>query len=246
MFGIPTVQRSNAYYIIETINSLLSNIKPVQQKDIIIAIFIAETNISYRHKVTKDIQKQFPLALSNGIIMIIEPNYSFYPSFKRIPLLFGDKPARVQWRSKQALDYSFLYYQCKDLAEYFVQLEDDIVAVSNYLDIMKDFVKQHQKERWSVLEFGSRGFIGMMYKSKHLPALARFVRFFFWTMPVDWLFRAFNDIFLYRNSKRFKMDPPVFKHVGKISSLNGQFRRLEDLEVKKTPQVSIKLRKRQS
>ena len=49
-------------------------------------------------------------------------------------------------------------------------------------------------------------------------------------MPVDWLFRHYNDIYLHKNSNDFKIKPPVFKHIGKFSSLKGQVRKLEDID----------------
>lgn len=154
-------------------------------------------------------------------------------SYENLPRMFGDKPERVKWRSKQSLDYSYLYYYCKDMADYFVQLEDDIDAVPGYIKKMKAFIKLNSKNRWSVLEFGSRGFIGMTYRGEHLASLAKFVRFFYWLMPVDWLFRHYNDMYLYHRSKRYVLRPSIFKHVGKFSSLVGQIRRVEGSAGKK-------------
>ena len=162
------------------------------------------------------------------MIQVVTPNPGYYPrSYDKLPRMFGDKANRVKWRSKQSLDYSYLYYYCKDMADYFVQLEDDITAEPGYINKMKNYIKLNSDKRWSVLEFGSRGFIGMTYRGEHLASLAKFVRFFYWLMPVDWLFRHYNDMYLYHRSKRFILRPFIFKHVGKYSSLVGQIRKVE-------------------
>lgn len=227
------MQRKKAYYVIETVQSLMTNITTSQMNDILIIILITEyDNKEYVHQITSDVERYFPEAVDEGSLQVIVSNPAFYPSLDSLPRLYGDKPERVKWRSKQALDYAFLYYYAVHLGEYFVQLEDDIIAVDNYLHKMKMHIDIYKDDQWSVLEFGARGFIGMTYRNSDLPALAKFVRFYYWTMPVDWLFRAFNDIFLHGNSKEFKIIPPLFKHVGMVSSLHGQTRRLEDLQNK--------------
>ena len=145
---------------------------------------------------------------------------------ENLPTLYGDSIMRTRWRSKQSLDYSFLFYYCSDLAQYYVQLEDDVIAEANYLPKIRDFTKNNSND-WSILEFGARGFIGMMYRNEHLKPLSKFVRFLYWTMPVDWTFRYFNQLFLTGDSQ--KLASPIFKHVGQFSSLSGQVRKLEDI-----------------
>ena len=222
VFGIPTVQRKKAYYIIDTVESLIANMTTTQMNDILIIILITEPdNKEYLQQITSDVERNFPNAVDDGTLRVIVSNPSFYPNLDSLPRLYGDKPERVKWRSKQALDYAFLYYYAANSGEYFVQLEDDVIAVDNYFEKMKLHIDIYDGDKWSVLEFGARGFIGMTYRNRDLPVLAKFVRFFYWTMPVDWLFRAFNDIALYGNSKEFKLVPPLFKHVGMVSSLHG-------------------------
>ena len=223
------MKRSKAYYVINTIQSLIKNMKDSEKDENVIVIFIADQDQGYVNKVVTDVQQTFPNDVKNGLIQVIVSNPNFYPNLSVLPGLYGDKPDRVKWRSKQSLDYSFLYYYCMNMGEYFVQLEDDIITVPGYIMKMKEFIKLHQNHKWSVLEFGARGFIGMTYRNKHLGSLSKFVRSFFWIMPVDLLFRHYNDIYLYKNPKNFTFKPPIFKHVGAFSSLDGQTRKLEDL-----------------
>ena len=228
-FGIPTVRRSKAYYVIKTVKSLLDHMLPSEKNEIVIVLFVADQDEMFIQKVINDTKRNFPQEVSDGIIQVVLPDKSYYPNLNILPRMFGEKIERVKWRSKQCLDYSYLYYYSKNLAEYFVQLEDDIIAVDGFIGKMKEFIKKNENKKWSVLEFGARGFIGMTYKSENLESLSKFVRYFFWTMPVDMLFRVYNDVYLHKNSKDFQIKPPVFKHIGKFSSLKGQVRKLEDI-----------------
>ena len=225
-FGIPTVRRNKAYYVMETVKSLLDHMLPSEKDEVVIVIFVPDQDETFIQKVIDDTNKNFPQEVFNGIIQVIVPDRQYYPDLKNLPRMFGDTTGRVIWRSKQCLDYSYLYYYSRNLAEYFVQLEDDIIAVDGYIAKIKEFIKKNENKKWSVLEFGAQGFIWMTYKSENLESLSKFVRFFFWTMPVDWLFRYYNDIYLYKNSNYFRIKPHLFVHIGKFSSLKGQERTL--------------------
>ena len=245
VFGLPTVSRKKAYYVIETLKTLVNNLNDHEKEEVVIVVFIAEQDNDYVDKVVSDVRKYFMEYVEMGMIQVIVPDPAYYPYLDKLPRLYGDTPKRVKWRSKQSLDYSFLYYYCVGLGEYFVQLEDDIIAVEKYLSKMQMFIEINKHQPWSVLELGARGFIGMTYKGEHLSSLAKFVRFFFWVMPVDWLFRFYNDIFLHGNPTKYKLRPPIFKHVGVYSSLDGQMRKLDDFkgsQKQKQPNVHWKRR----
>ena len=239
VIGIPTVSRGQAYYLLDTIKHLVRHASSKEKEQVIIVVYIADFTEEYQDKVKSDILDYFADEVDDGVIQLLVAPQVYYPDLTKVPLLYGDSRGRVMWRSKQSLDYSYLYYYCADLGEYYVQLEDDVLADPSYVHKMENFIRIHD-DNWSVLEFGARGFIGMTYRGKHLKSLARFVRFYFWTMPVDWLFRVYNDIFLYGYSRKYVLKPPVFKHVGKYSSLKGQVRKLEDIQNKKLNNVKSK------
>ena len=62
-------------------------------------------------------KKKFPSAIEEGLLQVITAVPEYYPNLDNLPMLYGDKKSRVKWRSKQSLDYSFLYYYCADLGE---------------------------------------------------------------------------------------------------------------------------------
>ena len=89
--------------------------KPSERKDVIIVIFVADLNESFLKKIVQDVQEKFPNEVRSGIIQVVAPDKSYYPkNLDNLPRLFGDKQDRVRWRSKQCLDYSYLYYYCKE------------------------------------------------------------------------------------------------------------------------------------
>ena len=145
----------------KTVKSLLDNMLPSEKKEVLIVIFVADQDPMFFQKVIKNTNENFPQEVSSGVIQVIVPDKQFYPNLDNLPRTYGDKIERVKWRSKQSLDYSYLYYYSRNLAEYFVQLEDDIIAVDGCIAKIKKFIKKNENKKWSVLEFGARGFIGM-------------------------------------------------------------------------------------
>lgn len=98
-----------------------------------------------------------------------------------------------------------------------------------YLKVITSFIESNKNRRWSVLEFGSRGFIGILYRASSLKRLSQFVRMYYWIWPVDVLFRQFNDFNLYGNPNFARLKKPLFRHVGRYSTLEYQIRGLEDV-----------------
>jgi len=227
VIGVPTVKRSKAYYLLETIESLINGLSKSEQSEVVIVIFVADFDSEFRIRVKTDVLNKFPSEVESGLIQCIIAPQGYYPSMKKLPLLHGDSAQRVIWRSKQSLDYSFLYFHCADLGQYFLQLEDDVLAEDRYLPKIKGFINS-RTSKWSTLEFGARGFIGMMYETKHLASLAKYCRMNYFLMPVDWLFRVFNDMWLYGNERGNVHKPPIFTHIGTYSSLDGQVRNIYD------------------
>lgn len=66
----------------------------------------------------------------------------------------------VQWRAKQNFDYAFLMRFSANLSLYYMQLEDDVTTVSNYVNSIRKYIEQ-QTESWTCLEFSELGFIGI-------------------------------------------------------------------------------------
>ena len=129
-----------------------------------------------------------PLCIADiGLIEIISPPAEFYPDMTSLKQTLGDDMERVIWRSKQALDFSFLMMYAKSRGQFYVQLEDDVLTKKGFMSIMKHFAlgKIAEKKPWFVIDFCQLGFIGKMFKSVELPWLVNFFLMFYNDKPGD-------------------------------------------------------------
>lgn len=227
VIGIPTVKRDTTDYLSSTLEHLVKNLNINETKQCHIVVFSANFEQAANDKTADFIQKKFGNEVSSGLIEVIKPDKAFYSKLTDLPSLWKDKPDRVMWRSKQCLDYSLLFAYCRNLGHYYLQLEDDVSVTQTYFREMKSFIKARGFTKWSNLQFGTSGFIGMLFRTSDLGRLALFVKMYYWIFPVDILFRHYNDIHLYGNSPKDIYRPPLFRHLGRESSLKGQTRRVE-------------------
>ncbi|XP_039656603.1 alpha-1,3-mannosyl-glycoprotein 4-beta-N-acetylglucosaminyltransferase C isoform X2 [Perca fluviatilis] len=141
---------------------------------------------------------------------------------------YNDAPERVSFRSKQNLDYSFLTHYSASLGRYYLQLEDDVSSAKNFLSTIRRRVEEQEakKTTWAMLEFSALGYIGKLYKSAHLPLLARFLFLFYQEMPCDWLMTRFRELMTQKETILFK--PSLFQHMGTFSSFQGTYNKLKD------------------
>lgn len=228
--GVPSVKRDKANYLVQTLQELVNGLDESEKEEVLILVFATDFDPTSVLSIVEDVSRKFSNELDSGLIRVIKAPHSFYPKLNKLPQLYGDTPERVRWRSKQCLDYAFLFRYAKDLGRYYLQIEDDVSSSNGYLKKIKDFIKKHEERKWSILEFGARGFIGMMYRSSDLQRLSLFVKLYYWVSPIDLLFRQFNEFHLNGNPQWPRLRPPIFRHVGAFSSLDGQVRRLEDVK----------------
>uniref|UniRef100_A0A8D0DAA0 Zgc:154054 n=1 Tax=Sander lucioperca TaxID=283035 RepID=A0A8D0DAA0_SANLU len=238
VLGIPTVKREKQSYLVSTLRSLLYSLTTMQQQDLLIIVFVAETDSNYVGSVAESIRKNFSKEVQSGLLEVISPSQYYYPDFSGLRETFGDSKDRVKWRTKQNLDFSFLMLYAQDKGTYYVQLEDDVVAKAGYFNAMKTFANQQQQ--WLYLEFSQLGFIGKMFQSRDLPMIAEFFLMFHRDKPIDWLLdhilwvkvcnpeKDAKDCDKQKAQLRHRYKPSLFQHVGLHSSLPGKLQQLKD------------------
>uniref|UniRef100_A0A8C1ND10 Zgc:154054 n=1 Tax=Cyprinus carpio TaxID=7962 RepID=A0A8C1ND10_CYPCA len=233
VLGVPTVHRQKQSYLVNTLQSLLFDLSTAERKDIVIVVFIAETNAKFVNAVVQN-------AVSSGVIEVISPSTHYYPDLSNLKETFGDPKERVRWRTKQNLDYSFLMLYAQSKGTYYVQLEDDIVAKQGFFESMKKYIADVLSEEWLFLEFSQLGFIGKLFRTSDLPMIVEFFLMFHKEKPIDWLLdhilwvKVCNpekdskhcDNEKARLKKTYK--PSLFQHVGLHSSLPGKIQNLKD------------------
>ncbi|XP_071120766.1 alpha-1,3-mannosyl-glycoprotein 4-beta-N-acetylglucosaminyltransferase C-like isoform X1 [Mytilus edulis] len=223
--GIPTVRRQQSNYFLETLDSLLNCTYQENIPNIYIVIFLADFNATWKYEMANIIEQKYSKIVRDGTLQIIEAPTEFYPSLDHLNHTYNDPIAKRKWRSKQNVDYAFLWLYSKELSKYYMQMEDDIFTVPGYLNIIKEFIEE-QKTDWTCLEFSELGFIGKLYHSKYLEKLAKTVLLFYEEQPVDYTFLYFNILNL--QGSRIIRRPTLFQHVGFHSSLPGKIQPLKD------------------
>ncbi|XP_013885430.1 alpha-1,3-mannosyl-glycoprotein 4-beta-N-acetylglucosaminyltransferase B isoform X2 [Austrofundulus limnaeus] len=247
VFGIPTVKREKQSYLINTLNSLLSSLTAAQSHDLLIIVFVAETDSEYVSSVAQTITDSFPKEVQSGLMEVVSPSQYYYPNFTTLKETFGDSKERVKWRTKQNLDFSFLMLYAQDKGTYYVQLEDDVVAKTGYYSDMKAFVTQTASDEWLYLEFSQLGFIGKMFRTRDLPLIAEFFLMFHKDKPIDWLLdhilwvkvcnpeKDNKDCDQQKALLKQRYKPSLFQHVGLHSSLPGKIQQLKDKDFDQQP-----------
>uniref|UniRef100_A0A671N0M2 Alpha-1,3-mannosyl-glycoprotein 4-beta-N-acetylglucosaminyltransferase B-like n=1 Tax=Sinocyclocheilus anshuiensis TaxID=1608454 RepID=A0A671N0M2_9TELE len=234
VLGVPTVHRQKQSYLVNTLQSLLFDLSTAERKDIVIVVFIAETNAIFVNAVVQSVQA------NAGVIEVISPSPHYYPDLSNLKETFGDPKERVRWRTKQNLDYSFLMLYAQSKGTYYVQLEDDIIAKQGFFESMKKYIAYVLSEEWLFLEFSQLGFIGKLFRTSDLPMIVEFFLMFHKDKPIDWLLDHIlwvkvcnpekDSKHCHNEKARLKRTykPSLFQHVGLHSSLPGKIQNLKD------------------
>ena len=127
----------------------------------VISVALFQTSPAKVKERAEELKAKFTDPIRSGVLEIIAPPASFYPDMKNLPRTFGDPLERVQWRTKQNLDYAFLMMYAQSKARFYIQMEDDIIASPSYASIIRAFAMQQDASQWFMLEFSALGFIGM-------------------------------------------------------------------------------------
>ncbi|RWS22878.1 Alpha-1:3-mannosyl-glycoprotein 4-beta-N-acetylglucosaminyltransferase B-like protein, partial [Leptotrombidium deliense] len=188
VFGIPTVQRPEKNYLLITLQSLIENLNVTERNKTLLVLLIAEIDAMKVNNITSSVHSLFGEHIESGLLEIIYPPISYYPEYINRNTL-EEQMFLVRWRTKQNLDFAFLMNYCKDRAEYYIQLEDDLITRENYIQLIEKRVKdisQYYKD-WFLINFATLGFIGKLFKATDLPMLISVFHHFSEYQPVDWL-----------------------------------------------------------
>ncbi|XP_034550839.1 alpha-1,3-mannosyl-glycoprotein 4-beta-N-acetylglucosaminyltransferase C-like [Notolabrus celidotus] len=226
--GISSIKRQKGSYLLPTLQSLFSQSSPEERSSMVVVLLLADFDVSWRVSTVKEIRAEFHSELDQGQLLVLHVSQDWYPPLTGLKRNYNDAPDRVSFRSKQNLDYSFLMHYSAGLGRYYIQLEDDISSAKNFLSTIKRRVEEQEGKAttWAMLEFSNLGFIGKLYKSAHLPLLARFLFLFYQEMPCDWLMSHFRTLLTQKEQILFK--PSLFQHMGTFSSFQGMYNKLKD------------------
>lgn len=192
----------------------------VEKTEVVIVVLLADFDKEYNMKAIDELHERFSIELGQGLIQIIQAPRSFYPILDNLKRNYHDSPKRVKWRSKQVIDFSFMFLFSRNISDYYIQLEDDVLPADGYVSQIRDFIQKNSNKQWAMLEFSELGFIGKLVKSVDLEKLAKYMMTFYDEQPVDWLIRYFKDSMT--QHKVILRKPTLFQHMGLVSSLDSK------------------------
>ncbi|XP_068192608.1 alpha-1,3-mannosyl-glycoprotein 4-beta-N-acetylglucosaminyltransferase C-like [Antennarius striatus] len=228
--GISSVKRTKANYLISTLRSLFSHSSDEERSSMVVVVLLADFDTSWRVTTVKEIKTIFASELEQCQLVVFHVSQDWYPPLTGLKRNYNDAPERVSFRSKQNVDYSFLIHYSASLSQFYLQLEDDVSATKNFFTKIKTHIKLQEAKQtsWTMLEFSTLGYIGKLYKSAHLPVLARFLFIFYQEMPCDWLMSHFRV--LMTQKEPISLKPSLFQHMGTFSSFQGAHNKLKDMD----------------
>ena len=236
--GIPTVNRNGLSYLIETLESIIENTSESEKSEVVVVVFLADMDFEFRAKTVQFIATTYMPHLESGFLQVVEPPFGEYPKFDIVKRNFNDTLERVRWRSKQVIDFAYLFMYCKQISKYYLNLEDDVITKPQFVDSIKQFIQAQSMTSWIVLDFSNLGFIGKLMRSENLEQFAKFLMLFYIEQPVDFLLRHFATLRL--QQQIILRTPTLFQHIGEHSSLRGKIQNLKDNLFQPTqPQIPV-------
>ncbi|XP_009992602.1 PREDICTED: alpha-1,3-mannosyl-glycoprotein 4-beta-N-acetylglucosaminyltransferase C-like [Chaetura pelagica] len=226
--GLASVRRPRGYYLPATLQSLFQQSTEEELQEMVVVVHLADADPGWNMRVAMDIARKFAHHILLGRLLLIHAPQEFYPSLKGLKRNFNDPEERVMFRSKQNVDYAFLFAFAANLSSYYLMIEDDVWCAKSFLTAIRKALASQEGSNWATLEFSKLGYIGKLYRSSELPRLARFLLLFYQEMPCDWLLTHFRLLLTQKDVIRFR--PSLFQHMGLYSSFQGTINRLEDDE----------------
>lgn len=241
VIAIPSVARNKQSYLQHTLVSLLDGLQPHQREFVTIAVCLFNGPEGEEYNPLSVLEPQFRdtilEAIERGWLRILSPEDTGmgtqsqkYELLKNLVPNLGDAPDRMLWRSKQNLDFSAMLNYAHSAGEYVLVVEDDIIASQNFMEGILKVVKhfEEQNKEWIMLDFGTSGFIGKLFKSNDAGRLSMFLDTFYDSKPCDWLYDDFLNL---RGQKGIRQTwPCLFDHRGLTSSLKGKYWKERDFD----------------
>ncbi|XP_041369266.1 alpha-1,3-mannosyl-glycoprotein 4-beta-N-acetylglucosaminyltransferase C-like [Gigantopelta aegis] len=223
--GIPTIHRVGETYLLQTLDSLISNMADNERDDVIIIVFLADRETEKRTMLATSIKNKFGDLLQSGMISVIQAPNSYYNAINVTKLTYNQPIKYVKWRAKQNFDYAYMFKYSMGRSSYYMQIEDDVKTLPGYVDSIKQYIKE-QTDEWTCLEFSELGFIGKLYHTEDLDKMAMMFLLFYQEQPVDYTYLYFNLVMTQMTKKLRK--PTLFQHLGIYSSFPGKIQPLKD------------------
>eukprot|EP00095_Tigriopus_kingsejongensis_P011738 maker-scaffold613_size124221-snap-gene-0.28 protein:Tk11738 transcript:maker-scaffold613_size124221-snap-gene-0.28-mRNA-1 annotation:"alpha- -mannosyl-glycoprotein 4-beta-n-acetylglucosaminyltransferase c" len=150
MIGLTSAQRKNVSYVETTLQSMFNSTSVSELGSIHVVLCLVDTNRSVIHERAAQVAGRFETEIGMGLLEIIAPPANIYPSlnYQTMVRTYKNSARETEWRSKLALDFSFLFAYCNnELSEYFLNMEDDVVpVVPNFIQATYQFIDEKHNQ----------------------------------------------------------------------------------------------------
>ncbi|XP_063890035.1 alpha-1,6-mannosyl-glycoprotein 4-beta-N-acetylglucosaminyltransferase-like isoform X1 [Scylla paramamosain] len=232
--GISSVWRKDDY-LTRTIDSILKETTQEEKADIFIFLLLADADASLRSQRAIDLGVRYSKEIQKGLLRVLQPPSALYPSidFTAIRRTYNDSVARVQWRTKQVLDFAFLFWYSwsRHPSSYYLVLEDDVLSAKHFVTAIKDFVALHKGHHWISLQLAGFLGIGQLLRCGDLERLVSFLLLFYREHPVDVLINHWVSLMAPEKPPKDRPTrrvPGLFQHIGVHSTLANKTQSLKD------------------
>lgn len=206
-------------YLLDTLNSIINNTSEEEKAEITVIVLLSELNDTFINETSTLLSTEYNDHLKSGFLIIIRTCMCIYPSFEHIKQTFKDSEDRLLWRAKQNIDFAFLMLYSREVSDYYVHIEDDVIAASDFVRDMKHFIANNSQP-WILLECSKLGFIGKIFRSKDVYDMAMYLLEKYDEMPCDLLLGKYRGI---RGQKTpIHSQQSLFQHIGRFSSLKNK------------------------
>lgn len=219
--GIPTARRPNAdeIYLFTTLDALINTTSEEEKSEVSVVVLITDLNDTYVEEISSALASNYSEHIETGFISVLRTCACIYPDLDDVKKTFKDPKDRLIWRAKQNIDFAFLMLYSRSLSRYYIQIEDDVVAASDFVSDLKTFIGSAPSP-WFLLECSKLGFIGKIFKSEDLKGMAMYLLEKYDEMPCDLLLGKYRG--LRGQSKPIHSDYSLFQHIGRFSSLRNK------------------------
>ena len=80
--GLCTVPRAGAFYLPETLGTLLGSMNNIEKKQVVIVIFLASYAKEWLNKTIGYLENTFHDEINEGLILVVQPKQHIYPDFR--------------------------------------------------------------------------------------------------------------------------------------------------------------------
>ncbi|KAE9414243.1 hypothetical protein Angca_004441, partial [Angiostrongylus cantonensis] len=189
VIGIPFAPERTRY-ISGTLSSLFDKLDEDYRNDVMVLLMIAsnETDTENFREKTAWIQGNFSKEIESGLMKVIAVPKAWYRiAVRSVPPTFGDSLERMYWRTKQNIDYIYIMTYASQMCDYYLQLEDDVVAADGYIRVIFNYLTFKSDSSWFLISFTKIGFIGKLFRSTDLKYMSYAIALYHRFKPVDWI-----------------------------------------------------------